>query len=77
MLMVHGLYFEYLDHGGEKATFRLIYIQSIASKVVVMCPRDTQDENERDYYSFLDFPISFWKCLFLFTMYDILKVTYV
>ena len=50
MLMVHGLYFEYLDHGGEKATFRLIYyIQSIASKVVVMCPRDTQDENEKGW----------------------------
>ena len=49
MLMVHGLYFEYLNHTGEKVTFSLIYyIWSIASKVVIMCPRDTQDEDEKD-----------------------------
>lgn len=49
MLMVHGLYFEYLDHTGEKVTFSLIYyIWSIASKVVIMYPRDTQDENEKE-----------------------------
>ena len=49
MLMVHGLYFEYLDHTGEKVTFSLIYyIWSIASKVVIICPRDTQDENEKE-----------------------------